>query len=58
MPFRANKFPLLLKKIQGMKRSIILLAGTLLVVAMLFSSCKSGDHCPAYGSLPHSVQVG
>ncbi|MFZ4061279.1 MAG: hypothetical protein ACOYK5_08650 [Bacteroidia bacterium] len=41
-----------------MKRSIILLAGTLLVVAMLFSSCKSGDHCPAYGSLPHSVQVG
>jgi len=41
-----------------MKRSLILLAGTLLVVALLFASCKSGEHCPAYGGLLQPVQVG
>ncbi|MFZ9699787.1 MAG: hypothetical protein ACO3AF_01765 [Flavobacteriales bacterium] len=41
-----------------MKRTIVLLAAALFIVAFTFSSCKSGDHCPAYGQLNQPAQLG
>jgi len=38
-------------------KKIIVTAVVVFTLAVLFQSCKSSEHCPAYGEVNHPQQV-